>query len=60
MHVGPRTNQNSIEDLHVLFTPNVYKGDGTETRLNSCLQESGAGSIEITRRESQSGGDIFL
>ena len=30
-----------IEDCRVLFTPNVYKGDGSETRLNVCLKESG-------------------
>ena len=47
-----------IEDCHVLFTPNVYKGDGTETRLNLCLQESGSGAIKIEHHESQLEGDI--
>ena len=47
-----------IEDCHVLFTPNVYKGDGTETRLNLCLQESGIGASKITQYESFLDGDI--
>ena len=47
-----------IENCHVLFTPNVYKGDGTETRLNLCLQESGIGASKITQYESFLDGDI--
>ena len=47
-----------IGNCHVLFTPNVFKGDGTETRLNLCLQESGVGASKIIQHESFLDGDI--
>ena len=47
-----------IEDARILFTPNVYKGDGSETRLNLCLKESGLGSTKIEIHESSLGDDV--
>ena len=47
-----------IEDARVLFTPNVYKGDGSETRLNLCLKESGLGAIKIEQFESSLGDNV--
>ena len=47
-----------IEDCHVLFTPNVYKGDGSETRLNLCLKESGLGASKIQIHEASLEGNV--
>ena len=47
-----------IEDCRVLFTPNVYKGDGSETRLNLCLKESGLGASKIQIHESSLRGNV--
>ncbi len=47
-----------IEDCRVLFTPNVFGGDGTETKLNLCLQESGLGAIKIQHFESHLEGNV--
>ena len=47
-----------IEQCKVLFTPSVYKGDGSEVKLNLCLEESGLGAIKIEQFESHLDGDI--
>ena len=46
-----------IEDARVLFTPNVYKGDGSETRLNLCLK-SDLGTSKVEIHESSLDGDV--
>ena len=47
-----------IEYCRVLFTPNVFRGTGEETRLNLCLRESGLGAIKIEQFESSLQGDV--
>ena len=47
-----------VENARVLFTPNVYKGDGSETRLNLCLKESGLGASKIEIHEANLDGDV--
>ena len=46
-----------IENARILFTPNVYKGDGSETRLNLCLK-SDLGATKIEIHESSLGNDV--
>ena len=46
-----------IEQCRVCFVPSVFKGDGSESRLNLCL-ESGLGSIKIEQYESHLNGTI--
>ena len=47
-----------IEDCRVLFTPTVYKGDGSETCLNLCLKESGLGASKNQIHESSLQGNV--
>ena len=47
-----------IEDCNVLFVPSVFRGNGSERKLNLCLKESGLGAIKIEQYESSLQGDV--
>jgi hypothetical protein len=46
-----------MKNCKIIYKPNVYQGDGSETRLNLCLAESGC-EEQIKNAETQLDGNV--